>query len=142
MRFLLSVSLVMCSLLAAGGIIVTMRSFSRQPAVLAAGASRQDASPDNGTAVSLSGNWQMSWTGLKGEQRQGTMELKQDGNKLSGSLEGERGAASLTGSVQGNRVSITVKMRRRQAAFSGTVEGDKMSGATQRGAAWTATREQ
>jgi hypothetical protein len=68
------------------------------------------------------------------------MQLKQNGTKLSGKFQGERGSTSLTGSLQGNQVSFSVKMRKRQATFTGTVDGDKMTGTTEQGASWTATR--
>ena len=43
-------------------------------------------------------------------------------------------------SLQGNQISMNVKTRRRQVNLSGTVNGDTMSGTTEKGAAWTATR--
>jgi hypothetical protein len=130
---------VICSLLAAGGIIAIAHSLVPAPSVLAAGSPVQEGAQDNASPPSLAGNWQMSWVGANGE-RQGSMQLKQDGSKLSGKLQGERGAATVTGSIQGNQVSLNVKLRRRQIAFSGTVEGDRMSGTTEQGSNWSATR--
>jgi hypothetical protein len=136
------VPFVACSLVAAGGIVVVAHSFSHQPAVFAASLPVQETSPGNPAPASLSGNWQMSWTGEDGQQRQGAMQLTQNGSNLSGKLQGERGAAPLTGTLEGNQISLNAKTRRRQFTFSGTVDGDKMSGTTARGATWTATRQQ
>lgn len=98
-------------------------------------ARQQSAAPD------LTGNWQISWTGKNGSDRQAALQIKQDGTKLTGTLQGERGSAPLKGSLQDNKVSFTVKVRRRQVDFAGSVDGDKMSGTTKQGAAWTATRQ-
>lgn len=100
------------------------------------------AAPDNAAAnANLTGSWQVSWATAKGNQREVTMQIKQDRNKLSGSFQGARGSAPLKGSVKGNEVSFSVKVRRRQVSFSGTVDGNKMSGTTEQGASWTAIRQ-
>jgi hypothetical protein len=140
-KFLWAVPFLVCSLLAAGGIVVVASTSGEAPIALAASAPLQDSSANSG-AASLSGNWQMSWTSANGAQRQGTMEIKQDGTKLSGKFQGERGSAAVTGSLDGNQVSLKVRLPRRQVSFSGTVNGDKMSGTTEQGASWTATRPQ
>ena len=137
MKFLRSVSFLAYSLVIVGGIAVATRSFAETSS-----APIQDASSANSTAPSLSGNWQMSFTGPKGSQRQVSMQLKQDGKKITGTFEGPRGAVPVKGSCDGNQVSFTVKLPRRQASFSGTVDGDKMSGSTEQGGAWSATRQQ
>ena len=69
------------------------------------------------------------------------MQIKQDTGKLSGTFQGERGSASLKGKLEGNQVSFTVKLPRRQVSFTGTIDGGKMSGTTEQGASWTATRQ-
>jgi invasion protein IalB len=137
LKFLSSVSSRFCALLIAGGIVITTASITSTRSALA-----QDAPAPSNATSSISGNWQVSWTAEQGGQRQATMQLTQDGKKVSGSFKGERGSASLKGSSDGNHVSFTVKLPRRQVAFSGTVNGDKMSGTTQQGASWTATRQQ
>lgn len=137
MKFLRSISFLVCTLVVAGGITVATSSFPEAP-----GAPAQDASSGSSTAPSLSGNWQMSWTGPNGNQRQVAMQLKQDGKKLSGAFEGPRGSVPVKGTCDGSQVSFTVKLPRRQASFTGSVDGDKMSGTTEQGASWTATRQQ
>ena len=98
-------------------------------------------SSDGDSAANISGNWEVSFTGRNGGERQVAMQLKQQGSKLSGTFQGQRGSAPLSGTVQGNEVAFNVKMKRRDASFTGTVEGDKMSGKTEQGASWTATRQ-
>lgn len=107
-----------------------------------AGASGANAAvQENNASLNLSGDWRVSWAGAKGGQRDVTMQIRQDGNKLSGTLQGNRGSAPLKGSLSGNQVSINVKTRKHKASFTGTVNGDKMSGTTEQGASWTATRQ-
>jgi|SRR5579883_2289572 len=96
---------------------------------------------DQGAAASsISGNWQISWTGRRG-QMQATLQLTQNGSKLTGSIQAERGSASVSGTVKGDQVSFTAKMPRRAVTFSGTIAGNKMSGTTAEGSPWTATRQ-
>lgn len=143
MKTLWPIPFVLCSVLTAGAIVVTAHSLTPAPTMLAATSGQQSAGGDSAAAPSLTGNWDMSWTGANGAQRQTTMQLKQDGAKLSGKLSGERGSASVTGSIEGNQVSLNVKLRKRQIAFTGTIDGsNRMSGTTAQGAQWTATREQ
>jgi hypothetical protein len=141
-KFFSPASLLMCALVLAGlGPIGISKANAAVGGAVISGSPVQDAAQENSAAPSLSGNWQMSWTAANGNQRQITMEIKQDGNKLSGKFETERGSATLKGSLQGNQVSFSVKLPRRQASFTGTVEGNKMSGTTEQGAPWTASRQ-
>lgn len=128
------VSLLITALvMMAGSIAVPSSAIAEAPAISA-------AAQDNATATAVSGNWQVSLTGKKGS-REATMQIKQDGNNLSGSFQGQRGSAPLTGSLNGNQISITVKMPKREVSLTGTVDGDKMSGALARGGNWSATRQ-
>ena len=136
MKFFRQVSFLVCSLVVVGGSIGATRSFAE-----AAIAPFQDASSASSTAPNLSGNWQMSFSGPNGNQRQVSMQLKQNGKKLSGTFEGPRGSVAVKGTCDGNQVSFTVKLPRRQASFTGTVDGDKMSGTTGQGASWSAVRQ-
>jgi hypothetical protein len=95
---------------------------------------------DAGAAVA--GSWQMSWTNKQGENKQGTLQIEQNGPTLSGTLQGERGTFPITGAVQGDHVSFTVKAFERQVSFSGTVKGNSMQGMTQQQTAWSAARSQ
>lgn len=121
----------------AGAVSDAPNAIAEQPGVAVPLGSAQD-SP---TPATVSGSWQVSWAGRNGNQRQATIQLKQDGSKLGGKFQDERGSASLTGSLQGNQVSFSVKMRKRQASFTGIVDGDKMTGTTEQGVSWTAMRQ-
>lgn len=102
-----------------------------------AGADGQDSS-----AASVTGSWQLSFTDPQGNARQASLQLQQDGSKVSGTFQGQRGSGAVTGSVQGNQVSMTVKGRGgREMSFSGTVDDSKMSGTTAQGSSWSATRQ-
>jgi hypothetical protein len=129
-KLLSSVSAIFCSL------VITLALIGSAQTLYAA----SNAQPGS-SAANISGNWQLSFEGRNGDQRQVSMQLDQDGSKLSGTFEGERGSVPLHGTLQGNQVSITVKSRRRGTSFTGTVDGDKMSGKTKQGGSWTATRQ-
>lgn len=102
-----------------------------------AGVAGQDSS-----ASSVAGSWQLSFTDPMGNQRQASLQLQQDGSKISGTFQGQRGSGAVSGNIQGNQVSMTVKGRGgRQISFSGTVDGSKMSGTTAQGSSWSATRQ-
>ncbi len=83
------------------------------------------------SSAGVTGTWQISWEGRQG-QRQGTLQLKQDGSRLTGTFQGERGSVPLEGSVKDNDVSFKTKIqgerRSMTIAFTGTLDGDKVSG--------------
>lgn len=110
----------------------------------------QDSEPNNSQPANISGAWRLSWQG-RGGSEQATIQIQQDGPKLSGTFQGPRGSSSLTGSVDGNNVSFSMQMqgrRRVTLAFTGTIDGDKMSGTLQPPGGgqdnhpWTAVRQQ
>src|SRR5271168_3310002 len=103
----------------------------------------------------------MSWQGRDGA-KQGTLQLQQDGSKLTGTLDGDRGSVPVTGSVDGNDISFSTQSQGRRTftlVYSGTVDGDKISGSfqpqggqggagggghrggSQQNRSWTATRQ-
>jgi hypothetical protein len=127
----------MCALLLAAG---DVSDVWKATAELPAAAASQNSAQDSGTP-SLSGIWQMSWTNKEGNQKQGTMQLKQDGSKLSGSVQAQRGTFSVGGNLQGDQVSIDVKVPLHKISFAGKVDGSKMSGTTSQGKPWSATRQ-
>jgi hypothetical protein len=77
-----------------------------------------------------------------------TLDLKQDGEKLTGTYRGRYGASPLEGAVKENQLGFTVTMtaegQETSGYFSGTVDGDRMSGSVEfEGAGdgtWSATR--
>ena len=94
----------------------------------------QDSQSNSPQPTNIGGAWQISWEGRGGPQ-QGTIQIQQDGAKLSGTFQDSGGSSSqLTGSVAGNNVSFSVQVQARRTmtlAFTGTVDGDKMSGTFQ-----------
>ena len=94
----------------------------------------QDAQSNQSPSSNIGGAWQVSWQGRDGSQ-QATMQLQQDGSKLSGTFQGPRGSSPVTGSVDGSNISFNVQMQGRRGAmtlaFTGTIDGNKMSGTIQ-----------
>lgn len=89
----------------------------------------QDSQSNNSPPANVGGAWQISWQARNGTQ-QATMQIQQDGSKLSGTFDDASGSSSLTGNVAGNKVSFNVQVEGRPMtlAFTGTIDGDKMSG--------------
>lgn len=142
MKALFSLGLVASVLVAAAALIFGTPNAVAQPSAGgAAAALAPAAAQDSTTAQDVNGSWQISWTAKNGNQRQATMRIKQRRNKLSGDFEGARGSVPLKGTLDGDQVSVTVKLPRRQLTFTGTVDGNKMNGTTERGVAWSATRQ-
>lgn len=142
MKALLSFALTTGVLLAAGALIIgTSNAVAEAAGVIAPAASAQATAQDNTAAPDLTGSWQISWTANSGDQRQASVQITQKGSKLRGTFQGPRRSVPLKGTLDGNQVSLTVKLRERQLTFTGTVSGDKMSGTTESGVAWSATRQ-
>ncbi|HEY5838921.1 MAG TPA: amidohydrolase family protein [Pyrinomonadaceae bacterium] len=106
--------------------------------------------------ANASGTWSLtvSLTGTGNEKQEltATMNLQQEGERLTGSLQGPLGSGSIaTGSISGAEVNFTVPItlpapasQTTDAMFVGTVRGNQMSGTVQvvgRGSGtFTATR--
>jgi hypothetical protein len=115
-KFFSLAPLLMCALVASGfSTIGASKANAASGGTAMASPLAQEAAQDNSATPNLSGSWQMSWTAGNGNQRQVTMEIKQD--------------------------SFSVKLPKRQASFTGTIDGNKMSGTTEQGSPWTATRQ-
>lgn len=69
----------------------------------------QDSQSNNSQPADVSGAWQISWEGRGGSQ-EATMQVQQDGAKLSGTFQDESGSSQLTGSIAGNKVSFSVQI--------------------------------
>jgi hypothetical protein len=141
MKLLSPFSSVLRMLILAGGVIPAAASVIAAPSILSASVPLQDNSAASSQTPAISGNWQLSWTTAKGKQQQVTVQIKQDGKKLSGTFQSARGSAPLKGSAQGNQVSFSAKAKKGDVSFTGTVDGEKMSGTTDQGTSWTATRQ-
>src|SRR3984957_11249318 len=90
-------------------------------------------SQSNNSPPNIGGAWQISWEGRGGSQ-QATIQIQQDGSKLSGTFQGSQGSTPLNGSVGGDNISFSVQVQGRRTMtliFTGTIDGDKMSGTFQ-----------
>src|ERR1700726_2667319 len=92
----------------------------------------QDSQSNNSQPANIGGAWQISWQGRSSTQ-QATMQIQQDGSKLSGTFQDAGGSSSVTGSIAGNNLSFSVQIQGRPMtlAFTGTIDDDKMSGTFQ-----------
>ena len=91
--------------------------------------------------ANVAGPWNIKVSGDAGTADQ-KIDLKQDGNKVSGSFKGPRQSGTIEGTVDGNNIKFRVKAFV-PMDYVGTVEGDTMKGTpTGRGKTgnWTATR--
>jgi len=78
----------------------------------------------------VAGTWQISWQVRLGTAH-ATVQLTQDGSKLSGTFEQMGVSSNLSGSIQGKNVSFDVQFpgpRPFTMEFAGTVDGEKISG--------------
>jgi len=100
------------------------------------------AVPMAADAPKIVGKWQLVLDMSHGK-RTGTLNVQQDGEKLSGTGELEKhGASTITGSIQGEKISMKIVLHGGSFTLLGTVEGDKMSGTTDpAGGTWKATRQ-
>jgi hypothetical protein len=93
------------------------------------------------TDVNVAGTWNVKVTGDAGAADQ-RIDLKQDGNTISGNFKGPRQSGTIEGTVNGNNIKFRVKAFV-PIDYVGTVDGDSMKGTlTGRGKTgdWTATR--
>ena len=107
-------------------------------------APKQDAQP---AAVNVTGVWDMSV-----ETPNGTIDnvatLKQEGEKLTGTLASQMGEIAMEGTVVGNEIKwvLNIDMGGQQMAiaFAGKVDGETMAGVFEMGgmgtAAWNAKK--
>jgi len=79
----------------------------------------------------VTGKWKMSVQTPNGQTRESTLDLKADGEKLTGSMEGGRGSQEITdGKVSGDNVSFAVVRNfngnEMKIQYKGVVSGDEM----------------
>jgi hypothetical protein len=93
------------------------------------------------TDPNVAGPWNIKVNGAGGAADQ-KIDLKQDGNKISGTFKGPRQSGTIEGTVDGNDIKFRVKAFV-PMDYVGTVDGDTMKGTlTGQGKTgdWTATR--
>ncbi|HEY6465739.1 MAG TPA: hypothetical protein VIY69_07095 [Candidatus Acidoferrales bacterium] len=96
----------------------------------------------------VAGAWTLSSPGRGGNMQNSALTLKQDGQKLTGTLAGARGGdAPLTGTITGNNITFSVTRTTQNGEmtiqYTGTVSGDSMKGSLtmgQNSRDWTATK--
>jgi hypothetical protein len=72
----------------------------------------------------VSGAWQVSWQGRLGTE-QGTLQLQQDGKKITGTFQDVHGVSSLSGTIEGKQISYEVQFQGARpftTRFTGTLD--------------------
>jgi hypothetical protein len=116
--------------------------------VLFAGTALLSVAQDSDAAketVNVAGKWTISTQGHHGSGTQKQkMIIRQDGNKISGSIQGDQ----LQGNVDGHNISFNVSRNTHHGEmtleYRGTVQGDSIKGTIQGptgGGSWSAKRE-
>jgi len=78
-------------------------------------------------AGDVAGKWQATAQTPDGQDVQIVFNIKQDGEKLTGTAEGPMGEAPITeGTSSGDSISFTVEMNDMKIVHKGTVAGDEM----------------
>jgi hypothetical protein len=91
--------------------------------------------------ANVAGTWNIKVSGEAGSANQ-TIELKQDGGKISGTFKGPRQSGPVEGTVDGNNIQFHVRTRV-PLDYTGTVDGDTMKGTMSghgKTGDWTAAR--
>jgi hypothetical protein len=91
--------------------------------------------------ANVAGTWTIS-VSEGGQAAEQTVDLKQDGGKITGTFKGPRQQGTLEGTVDGNNIKFHVNTRV-PFDYTGTVDGNSMKGTfTARGKTgdWTAKR--
>lgn len=86
--------------------------------------------------INVTGNWEMTVTTPRGERTQ-DVNFKQEGEKLTVTMQGRRGEVTGEGTVKGNEIEWTITRSTPRGEFTmtytGKIEGDTMSGEVQMG---------
>lgn len=91
--------------------------------------------------ANVAGPWNVKVSGEAGTANQ-KIDLKQDGNKITGTFKGPRQSGTIEGSVDGNNIKFRVKAFV-PMDYVGTIDGDTMKGTLtgrSKTGDWTATR--
>jgi hypothetical protein len=85
------------------------------------------APPPEQAPVSVAGKWTIYSTSDDGRTATKYIDLKQDGEKLSGHFKGPNQSGGLEGTVEGNHIVFHTKTRN-VLTFRGQLDGDRMRG--------------
>jgi hypothetical protein len=81
--------------------------------------------------ANVSGDWELSINGPEGPIT-ATAALKQDGEKVTGTITSPQGTVDLAGTYKGKKVEVAFKIETPQGALdikvNGDVDGDEMKG--------------
>ena len=91
------------------------------------GAETRSPAPDVGTA-DLNGVWAMSVEKRRGGAQEWTLTLRQEGEKLEGSIRSEGGDLPVTGTVKGRAVELSAKRMGATVEFPATFDGEQLAG--------------
>ena len=92
--------------------------------------------------VDVTGSWLIHSTDWDGKKAEKHIQLKQNGNQITGYFKGPNQSGGLSGFVNGRHISFTTKTRN-QLHFRGMVQGDTIEGnwgIHGRVGEWTASR--
>ena len=83
------------------------------------------------SAADIAGSWKLTYTTENGLTREATLDLKLEGDHLSGTLAGDRGTARIEdGKVSGDEISFSLLRRGNgdeiKVTYQGKVEGGTM----------------
>jgi hypothetical protein len=87
----------------------------------------QEPLPNSQQPVNVVGHWVIEAKNWNGSFDTKTVDLKQNGNAVSGHFKGPNQSGSLTGSLNGHHIVFTTKTRH-PLTFRGQVEGNSMQG--------------
>ncbi len=86
--------------------------------------------------INVTGDWEITITTPRGERTQ-DINFKQEGEKLTATMQGRRGEVTAEGTVKGNEIEWTITRSTPRGEFTmtytGKIEGDTMSGEVQMG---------
>jgi len=78
-------------------------------------------------AADVTGTWNATTQGPDGQEMKLVFHFKQDGEKLTGTVEGPAGEVPITeGSINGDAIAFTVEVGDMKIVHKGTVTGDEM----------------
>ncbi len=87
--------------------------------------------------VNVTGDWEMTFTTPRGDEMTRDINFKQEGEKLTVTMQGRMGEVTAEGTVKGNEIEWTITRRGRMGemtiTYKGKIEGDTMSGEVQMG---------
>jgi hypothetical protein len=77
---------------------------------------------------SVTGKWVLDVKLGDGQGGQATLDLKQEGEKITGTYSGALGSVPVTGTVKGDQVEISLTSDAGTVSYRGKVSGDTMEG--------------